>query len=160
MFGLRTKRVPDAEFDADRAARNEAKRVAAIMDTYDHLLDEASPTLNCITLLPAPKPQLKAYLLEARTLDKKGGSHEALEEAYIALATFQQLTPEQREAADHCDFLDELLGASRRDAELESPKLKAKLLRYSEAMELLGPVLDKVGRESKRLAADWNASQV
>jgi len=159
MFGLRTKREPAARFDPDKAARIEAKRIAGIIDAYDHLLDASSPTLNCASLLPATKQQLKAYLLEARNLDVKGASHAALQEAFIALATFQQLNPEQREAAGHCDFLDELLSAGRRETEFKSPKLKAKLLRYSEAMELLGPVLDKVGRESACLTVEWNAPQ-
>jgi len=164
MFGLWAKREPDpelaAEIAAEKAAQQAAKKVAAIIDAYDHLLDQASPTLNDAARLPAPKPQLKAYLLEARQLDESGDSHEALAEAFVLLATFQPLTPEQAAAAEHCDFLDELQGASRKDPEFKSPKLKEKLVRYSQAMELVAPVIDKVDRESKRLAAEWAAPQL
>jgi hypothetical protein len=164
MFGLWAKRDIDpelaAEIAAEKAAQEAAKKVAAIIDAYDNLLDRASPTLNDIALLPAPKAQLKAYLLEARRLDEGGGSHEALEEAFVLLATFQPLTPEQANAAEHCDFLDELQDASRKDPEFKSPKLKEKLLRYSQAMDLVGPIIDKVDRESKRLAAEWAGPQL
>ncbi len=164
MFGLWAKRELDpelaAEIAAEKAAQAAAKKVAGIIDAYDNLLDRASPTLNDIALLPAPKPQLKAYLLEARKLDESGDSHEALEEAFVLLATFQSLTPEQANAAEHCDFLDELQDASRKDPEFKSPKLKEKLLRYSQAMELVGPLLEKVARDSKRLTAEWAAPQL
>jgi hypothetical protein len=160
MFGLRTKRETDAGPDAPEQSREAVKRICAVVDAYDHLLDRTSPTLNCISLLPASKQQLKTYLMQARNLDKKGRNHQALQEAYMALATFQQLTQEQADAAGHCDFLDELRANSWRDAGFKSPDLKAKLVRYSEAMELLAPALDKVARESHRLAAEWTAFQV
>jgi hypothetical protein len=122
---------------------------AGIVDSYADLLGRLPSTGHAIrdaSVLPYPRATIREAISQLLKVERDPRLRDAIKGAYVALATFQELTPEERHA------IDVLSDAGSGDSSLEETKARAQ--RMLAVLPIHSAVMERFQADRKTFTED------